>query len=413
VADDTTPGITIYGTQWCGDCKRAKQFFGEQRVHYRFVDVDVDADGLAYVEEVNDGKRVIPVIVFADGSALVEPSNAELAGKLGIVTTASRSFYDLIIVGSGPAGLTAGLYAAREGIETLVIERAGMGGQAGVTERLDNFPGFPEGVTGNEFAGRLRSQAERFGVEILAATEVTGISSDGNYRCVATAGDSTYGSYAVLLALGSTYRRLGVPGEEDFIGAGVHFCATCDGAFYRGKDILVVGGGNSAGEEGLFLTKFGRHVTIATRDPELTASKIVVEKIAERSDMDVVCNVETVGLRGDGHLETVVMRDTKTGDETERHPAAMFVFIGLSPNTELVKGLVSLDKRGFVETDAGLQTDVAGVFAAGDCRAGSTKQAASAAGEGAAAAIAIRRYLAPFAGCMPDVETTGAAITTV
>lgn len=403
----------MYGTQWCGDCKRAKQFFGEQRVHYRFVDVDVDADGLAYVEEVNDGKRVIPVIVFADGSTFVEPSNAELAGKLGIVTTASRSFYDLIIVGSGPAGLTAGLYAAREGIDTLVIERAGVGGQAGVTERLDNFPGFPEGVTGEDFAERLRSQAERFGVEILAATEVTGISSDGNYRCVATAAGTTYGSYAVLLALGSTYRRLGVPGEEDFIGAGVHFCATCDGAFYRGEDILVVGGGNSAGEEGLFLTKFARHVTIATRDPELTASKIVVEKIAEHADMDVVSNVETVELKGDGHLETVVMRDTKTGEQTELHPAAMFVFIGLSPNTELVKGMVGLDERGFVDTDVGLQTEVAGVFAAGDCRAGSTKQAASAAGEGAAAAIAIRRYLVPFAGCMPDVETTGAAVTTV
>jgi thioredoxin reductase (NADPH) len=413
VADDTTSGITMYGTQWCGDCKRAKQFFGEQRVHYRFVDVDVDADGLAYVEEVNDGKRVIPVIVFADGSTFVEPSNAELAGKLGIVTTASRSFYDLIIVGSGPAGLTAGLYAAREGIDTLVIERAGVGGQAGVTERLDNFPGFPEGVTGEDFAERLRSQAERFGVEILAATEVTGISSDGNYRCVATAAGTTYGSYAVLLALGSTYRRLGVPGEEDFIGAGVHFCATCDGAFYRGEDILVVGGGNSAGEEGLFLTKFARHVTIATRDPELTASKIVVEKIAEHADMDVVSNVETVELKGDGHLETVVMRDTKTGEQTELHPAAMFVFIGLSPNTELVKGMVGLDERGFVDTDVGLQTEVAGVFAAGDCRAGSTKQAASAAGEGAAAAIAIRRYLVPFAGCMPDVETTGAAVTTV
>ncbi|HME91002.1 MAG TPA: FAD-dependent oxidoreductase, partial [Myxococcaceae bacterium] len=262
--------ITMYGTLWCSDCKRTKKFFGEQRVHYEFVDVDSDKEGLALVERVNKGKQIIPTLVFGDGSVLVEPSNAELAAKLGLQTRAKAQFYDLIIVGSGPAGLTAALYAAREGIETLVIERGGVGGQAGITERLDNFPGFPEGVSGSDFADRLRRQAERFGVEILSAQEVTGVSVDGNYRVVRTADGAEYRSYAVLLALGSTYRRLGIPGEEDFIGAGVHFCATCDGAFYRGKEVLVIGGGNSAGEESIFLTKFASHVTIATRGPELT-----------------------------------------------------------------------------------------------------------------------------------------------
>src|SRR5579875_1966126 len=286
--DETEPGIHVFGTQWCGDCKRAKQFFGEQRIHYRFTDVDADAEGLAYVEAVNGGKRIIPVIRFPDGSTLVEPSNAELAAKLGLSTMASRSFYDLIVVGSGPAGLTAALYAAREGIDTLVIERAGIGGQAGITERLDNFPGFPEGVTGAEFAARLRAQAERFGVEILSASEVTGLRSEGRYHYVAAADGTEYQAGAVLLALGSTYRRLGIPGEEDFIGAGVHFCATCDGAFYRGEDVLVIGGGNSAGEEGLFLTRFARHVTIATRDPELSASKVVVEKVMENPAVEVL-----------------------------------------------------------------------------------------------------------------------------
>ena len=396
------PEITVYGTSWCPDCKRAKQFFGEQRVHYRFVDVDVDEAGLAFVEQVNDGKRVIPVIVFGDGSRLVEPSNAEMAAKLGLQAVASRRFYDAIIVGSGPAGLTAALYTAREGIDTLVIEQAGVGGQVGITERLDNFPGFPEGVTGDEFAGRLRRQAERFGVEVLRAQAVTKISLDGSYRCVATADGTVYGSYAVLLALGSTYRRLGIPGEEDFIGAGVHFCATCDGPFYRGEHVAVIGGGNSAGEEGLFLTRFARQVTIITRDPSLTASKVVASKIAEHDDIEVLTSTLPVAFKGESHLTSVTVEDLNGGEERDLPVAAAFVFIGLSPNTGVVEHLVELDPQGFVLTDSGLMTSAPGIFAAGDCRAGSTKQAASAAGEGAAAAIAMRRYVEPLAGGMPE-----------
>lgn len=396
------PDITVYGTQWCGDCKRAKQFFGEQRVHYRFVDVDADADGLAHVEQVNGGKRVIPVVEFPDGSRLIEPSNAELARKLGLAPSASRGFYDLIVVGSGPAGLTAALYAAREGIDTLVIERAGVGGQAGVTERLDNFPGFPEGVSGDEFADRLQRQAERFGVEVLAAQEVVSITSDGAYRCVGCADGTTYGAFAVLLALGSTYRRLGIEGEEDFIGAGVHFCATCDGPFYRGEPVVVVGGGNSAGEEGLFLTKFASHVTLVTRDPALSASRVVADKIAEHPDIDVLVSTEPVAFAGDGHLRAVTVADAATGERRELEVPAVFVFIGLEPNTAVVAGVVDLDAEHFVVTDAGLMTSLEGVFAAGDCRAGSTKQAASAAGEGAAAAIAIRRYVEPLSGGMAE-----------
>ena len=205
--------ITMYGAHWCGDCKRAKQFFGEHRVPYHFVDVDTDEDGLAAVERANGGKHIIPVILFEDGSALVEPSNAELARKLNLRTQNAHPFHDLTIIGSGPAGLTAALYAAREGISTLVIERAGIGGQAGVTERLDNFPGFPEGVSGAEFADRLRRQAERFGVEILQAQEVVAVELEGDYRLVRTADGSEYRSWAVLLAPGSTYRRLNIPGE--------------------------------------------------------------------------------------------------------------------------------------------------------------------------------------------------------
>jgi thioredoxin reductase (NADPH) len=389
--------IVLYGTAWCGDCKRAKQFLGEQRVGYRFVDIDGDPAGLAYVQELNDGKSIIPVLVFADGSTLTEPSNVELAAKLGITTKAKSAFYDLIVVGSGPAGLTAALYAAREGMTTLVIERAGIGGQAGVTERLDNFPGFPEGVTGADFAGRLRQQAERFGVELLAAQAVESLVVDGEYRGVRTGDGTEYRSFAVLLALGSTYRRLGVPGEEDFIGAGVHFCATCDGAFYRDRKILVVGGGNSAGEESLFLTRFSADVTIATQGDGLTASRVVQDKVAESSALTVLPHTTVSAFLGDTSLSEVVLKDTSTGDERTEKYDGVFVFIGLTPNTEIAAGQLELDAGGFLVTDVGMQTSQPGVFAAGDVRSTSTKQAASAAGEGAAAALGIRRYVEALA----------------
>lgn len=393
--------ILMYGTGWCSDCKRTKKFFGEQRVHYDYIDIDGNSEGQAIVEKLNNGRQSIPTLVFGDGSVLTEPSNAALAAKLGLQTSAKSDFYDLIIVGSGPAGLTAALYAAREGIETLVIERGGIGGQAGVTERLDNFPGFPDGISGSDFADRLRRQAERFGVEILQATDVTSIEEDGQYKCVHTSDGKEHRTWAVLLALGSTYRRLGVPGEEDFIGAGVHFCATCDGAFYRDKDVLVIGGGNSAGEEGIFLTKFARNVTIATRDSQLSASKVVAQKVAEHPKIDVIGNCTVAEFKGDKRLTGVVLKDSTSGELREINPAGVFVFIGLSPNTQIVRDTVDTDPMGFIVTDGMLATSVPGIFAAGDCRQGSTKQAASAAGEGAAVALAIRSYLQPLTSGMP------------
>ena len=405
------PTITMYGTVWCGDCKRAKKFLGEQRIQYSYVDVEQDNDGLAFVERVNDGKQIVPTIDFGDGSILVEPSNAELAAKLGLRTAAKREFYDLIVIGSGPAGLTAALYAAREGIDTLVIERAGIGGQAGITERLDNFPGFPEGVSGAEFADRLRAQAERFGVEIVTAQDAAQIETDGDYRIVRTADGSEYGCWAVLLSVGSTYRRLGIPGEEDFIGSGVHFCATCDGPFYRGKDVLVIGGGNSAGEESVFLTKFADRVTIAVRGEKMSASQIVRQSVDDDPRIEVLTNVVVDEFKGDNRLRSVVLRDTRTGEQREITPAGVFVFIGLTPNTGFVRGVVATDERGFIRTDEGLRTSLPGVYAAGDCRAGSTNQAASAAGEGAAAALSIRRYLEPLAGGMPRRSCRAADIT--
>jgi thioredoxin reductase (NADPH) len=393
--------ITMYGTGWCSDCKRAKQFLGEQRVHYDFVDVDAESvegrAGRAVVQSYNDGKDIIPTIVFDDGSVLVEPSNAELAAKLGLQTKARNAFYDLVVVGSGPAGLTAALYAAREGLSVLVVERAGVGGQAGVTERLDNFPGFPEGIGGGELADRLRQQAERFGVEVLPAQEVTGVEVDGTYRVVTTGDGTSYTAFSLLLALGSTYRRLGIEGEDDLIGAGVHFCATCDGPFYRGKDVVVIGGGNSAGEESVFLTRFADSVTVVTRDDRLSASRVVAQKLEEHPKVTLLTGATPTGFATteDGKLRALVV--AKDGGTQEVPAAGAFVFIGLTPNSDLVRGLVEIDAQGFVLADAGMQTSVPGVFVAGDVRSGSTKQAASAAGEGAAAALAIRRYVEPLA----------------
>ena len=385
--------IQMYGTAWCQDCKRAKKFFGEHRVAYDFIDVDEDREGLRIVEQANDGKRIIPTIFFKDESVLIEPSNAELAAKLGLQTRPECPFYDLVIVGGGPTGLTAALYAAREGIETLVIDRGGLGGQAGVTEKLDNYPGFPEGIGGAEFADRLVAQCRRFGVELLSAVDVTSLEADGQYRVVRLGDGSDVRAHTVLVAPGSTYRRLGVPGEEDFIGAGVHFCATCDGPFYRDQEVLVVGGGNSAAEESLFLTRFASKVTIVARGKTLTASSVAQNKVLGTDSVSVRYETGVVEFRGKDKLSGVVLRDLASGKEEEVHPAAVFVFIGLKPNTSFLKDVVDLNESGFIVTTATMETSMPGVYAAGDARAGSTKQLVSAAGEGATAALMIRQYL--------------------
>ncbi|MBP7686442.1 MAG: FAD-dependent oxidoreductase, partial [Thermoflexales bacterium] len=306
--------LTVYGATWCGDCKRAKKFLGEQRVHYEWVDVEQDATGLALVERLNHGKRIIPTIVFHDDdSFLVEPSNAELASKFGLQTKARLDYYDLICIGGGPASLTAALYAAREGLDVLVIEKSGLGGQAGVTERLDNFPGFPDGIGGGEFADRLTTQARRFGVELLQAQEVIGLRDEEESKYITTADGHEYGARAVLIATGSTYKRLGVPGEDDLIGAGVHFCATCDGPFYKGEHVAVIGGGNSAGEESLFLTRFAAKVTILVRGAEMTASQIVIDKVAANDKIEVRYNTEVTELHGEAKLNGLTVLDRISG----------------------------------------------------------------------------------------------------
>ncbi len=403
--------LTVYGAYWCPDCRRSKKFLGENFIPFNWVDIEEDKEGEAFVITKNGGKRIIPTIVFEDGSSLVEPSNAELAKKLNLKTEAKKTYYDLIIIGGGPAGLTASIYASREGADTLMIERSGLGGQAGITVGLDNFPGFPEGISGQEFAERITQQAKRFGVEILQAQDVEKLASDDGYNEVYTSDGKHYHARAVLIASGASYRRLDVPGEDDLIGAGIHFCATCDGPFYKGaKNIVVIGGGNSACEEGLHLTNFAEQVTLLVRGDKLTASQVAIDNINQpNSRVKVKFNVAIDSFEGENSkLKRINFHDTVTSEKGQIEPEAAFVFIGQKPNTEFAKDYLQLDKYGFILTGHDLththssasgvdrlafETSMSGVFAAGDVRHDSVKQVASAVDEGAAAAISIREFL--------------------
>jgi len=386
--------ITVYGATWCPDCRRTKAFLSNHQVDYTWVDIDADPAGLAVVERIQSGGRTIPTVVFEDGSHLLEPTDEELARKLGIKVAAERSSYDLVVVGGGPAGLAAAIYAAREGIDCVVVDSGGLGGNAGLTERIENYPGFPDGIGGAELMNRFVQQAQRYGVELVAGTSVS------NLRGLAQDAEVTLGSgqqvsaHAVLLCMGSTYRRLGIPGEDDLIGAGVHFCATCDGPFYRGaEELLVVGGGNAALEEGMFLSKFAKRIRIVQNGPRLTASQLLQDKA--RADPRFIIHTDTSlrRLRGEGRLEAVEAVDNRSGEEITWTPAAAFIFIGQNPNSKLADGLATMDRWGFVRTSDTFATSLPWLFAAGDVRSGSTKQLASAVGEGVAALLAIRSYL--------------------
>ena len=386
--------ITVYGAPWCPDCRRSKDFLTEQRIPYAWVDIDHDAEGRRFVEELQKGGRTIPTIIFPDGSHLLEPSNAALAAKLGLQIRATRSIYDILVLGGGPAGLSTAIYAAREGLDALVLERGALGGQAGATEQIDNYPGFPDGIRGEELASRLVAHAHRYGVEMVTAAEITGISREPDCVMVTTAAGDMYGAPAAIIATGSRYRRLGIPGEDGLIGLGVHYCATCDGPFYRGaNELVVIGGGNSALEESLFLATLAEHVTILTRG-ELRASELVQDRVRSHPGITIHTGVDLRAFeRRDGRLGAVVAVERATGRELHLEPAAVFVFVGLDPNTAFLRGTVDLDAQGFVVTDDRYRTSLDGVFAAGDVRSGSTKQVGSASGEGIAALLSVRRWL--------------------
>jgi len=388
------PIMTVYGAPWCPHCKRVKKFLAAHRVRYAHVDIDAEPEAIERLKQLQDGGQIIPMVVYPDGTYEVNPSNEALGRRIGLTTEADRAAYDLVIIGGGPAGLAAAIYAAREGIDAIVVDASALGGQAGISDRIDNYPGFPEGISGAELADRFVAQARRYGVELVSAISVAAVTRDHDDLVTSLSSGQQLTSHAVIVATGSTYRRLGVPGEEDLLGAGVHFCATCDGPFYRGaEEVVVIGGGNSALEEGLHLSEFAKRVRVLTRSG-LSASPVLQERVRSDPQFAIHTGVDIVELEGGrGRFTAVVARD-RDSQETLRFPAAAaFVFIGLKPNNGFLGEVVERDAGGFLVTSPTMETSMAGVFAAGDVRSGSTKQLGSAVGDGIAALLMTRRYL--------------------
>jgi thioredoxin reductase (NADPH) len=388
------PTLMVYGAAWCPHCKRVKRFLAAHRIHYDYIDIDEHPEAIERLKELQAGGQIIPTVVYADGTHEVNPSDEALAHQIGLNREAERAAYDLVIVGGGPAGLSAAIYAAREGIDAIVVDASALGGQAGISDRIDNYPGFPDGISGAVLAERFVAQARRYGVELLSAVSATAIHLDGEDLITSLSSGQELTSHAVIVATGSTYRRLDVPGEDELIGAGVHFCATCDGPFYKGADeVVVIGGGNSALEEGLHLSEFAHRVRVLSRS-ELSASPVLQARVRSDPQFLIHTGVDVIALEGKrGHFTAVVSRD-RTSGETQRFPAAAaFVFIGLRPNSGFLKGAVERDAAGFLRTSATFETSLPGVFAAGDVRSGSTKQLGSAVGDGIAALLMARRHL--------------------
>jgi thioredoxin reductase (NADPH) len=386
--------MTVYGAPWCPHCRRVKKFLAAHRVRYSFINIDDDPQAIERLKELQDGGQVIPTVIYPDGTHEVNPSDEALARRIGLTLEADRSAYDLVIVGGGPAGLAAAIYAAREGIDAIVVDAGSMGGQAGITDKIDNYPGFPDGVSGGELAERFVAQARRYGVELVSAVSVTAIERDGDDLVTSLSSGQQLTSHAVIVATGSTYKRLDVPGEDDLIGAGVHFCATCDGPFYKGADeVVVIGGGNSALEEGLHLSEFAKKVKVLARSG-LSASPVLQERVRSDPQFDIRTGVDIVELEGErGRFAAVVARDRDSGTVSRFPAAAAFVFIGLKPNNGFLGADVERDAGGFLVTSPTMETSMGGVFAAGDVRSGSTKQLGSAVGDGIAALLMTRRYL--------------------
>lgn len=408
-------GIRVAGTLWSASSHQVKDFLARNRVPYQWMDIERDSQAASLVESVLEGKHALPVVFFPDGTTAVEPDFRELADKVGLKTEAAEPFYDLVIIGAGPAGLGAAVYGASEGLSTIMIEREATGGQAGTSSRIENYLGFPKGLSGADLARRATDQALRLGAEILTAREVQQVRVEKPYLYTLLKDGSELGCRSLVIATGVTVRVLEVPGIEPLTGAGVYYGASLtEAANYRDQEVYVIGGANSAGQGAMFFSRYAGKVTMLVRGSSLEKgmSQYLVDQIYGTENIEVKVRTVVESVHGNEMLESITIKDLEEGKTTDVSAAAMFIFIGAVPHSECVAGVVERNHAGFVLTGTDLihdskrptgwkidrdpftlETSVPGIFAAGDVRHGAVRRVASAVGEGAIAVSLVHQYL--------------------
>ena len=408
-------GIRVAGTLWSATSHDIKDFLARNRMPYQWLDIEVDPEALALVEATTEGRHELPVVFFPDGDVLVNPDFRVLAEKCGLQTQAMEDFYDLIIVGAGPAGLGAAVYGASEGLKTLMIDKEATGGQAGTSSRIENYLGFPKGLSGADLARRATAQAKRLGAEILLAQQVTRVRVDDPYRYVILSDGTELGCRALIVATGVSTKKLDLPGIEKITGAGVYYgAALTEAAYYRNQPMYVVGGANSAGQGAMFFSRYASRVTMLVRGSALSKgmSQYLVDQIESTENIDVLTRTIVCEVFGADRLDAIVIKNTETNESQKVDCSALFVFIGAVPHADLLEGVVERNRAGFILTGADLiqggrrpkgwtlkrdpyllETSVPGIFAAGDVRQGAVRRVASAVGEGAIAVSFVHQYL--------------------
>ncbi|MFJ4813746.1 FAD-dependent oxidoreductase [Streptomyces longwoodensis] len=408
------PSTKVVGHRWSARSSEVREFLARNQVPYRWYSSD-EPEGQRLLKAAGQDGRRLPLVVTPDGGALVEPDAPELAAHVGLATTPTAEFYDLVVIGGGPAGLGSAVYGASEGLRTVLVERSATGGQAGQSSRIENYLGFPDGVSGAQLTDRARRQAAKFGAEILTAREVTGLEVNGAARVVRFSDGSAIAAHSVILATGVSYRQLTAPGCDTLTGCGVYYgSALTEAPACQGQDVYIVGGANSAGQAAMYLAKGAKSVTLLVRGADLSASMshYLIQQIEEAPNISVRARTVVESAHGPERLEQLTLRDVETGESELVDAQWLFVFIGAAPLTDWLDGTVLRDPRGFIlagpdlTTDgrppAGweldrppyhLETNVPGVFVAGDARAESAKRVASAVGEGAMAVMLVHRYL--------------------
>jgi thioredoxin reductase (NADPH) len=407
--------VRVIGHRWSPKIHEIKDFLARNLIPYQWLDVEQNKEATHMLEHLGLDHKKLPVVIFPNGSFLTNPTELQIAEKLNLRVHAGQPFYDLIIVGSGPAGLAAGVYGASEGLRTLIVEREAPGGQAGTSSRIENYLGFPAGLSGAELARRAVTQAERFGAEIITPQEAVAVTVDGQYRCVKLADGSELRCHALLLACGVSYRRLNVPGIDALSGAGVYYGASLTEAMScSNEEVYVVGGANSAGQAAVYFAKYARHVTMLVRANSLSKSmsQYLIDQIEDMENIQVKTCTRVIAVEGRQHLQSITICNDRTHEQETLPATSLFIFIGAEPHTTWLKGVVMRDDKGFILTGPDLmhegqppkgwplerdpfflETSVPGIFAAGDVRHGSVKRVASSVGEGAMAVQFVHRYL--------------------